>query len=94
MASSTAALSPPNFSGENYQIWVVKMKAYLKGHGLWKYIDGDPEPAPLAENSTLQQMKSYEEEMTKCQQALSFIHAAISDTIFTRIMTCESAKEA
>jgi len=27
--------APPVFSGENYQIWYVKMKSYLEASGLW-----------------------------------------------------------
>lgn len=94
MASSSSPLSPPIFNGENYQVWAVKMKTYLKGLGLWKYVEEDSAPEPLRANPTLQQIRSHEEEITKGPKALSFIHAAVSDSIFTRIMTCESAKEA
>lgn len=49
-------------------------------------------PETLRENTTLQQTKSLEDEIAKGPKALSFTHAAISDSIFTRIMTCEFDK--
>jgi len=30
--------TPPVFSGENYQIWYVKMKSYLEASGLWDVV--------------------------------------------------------
>ncbi|KAH0696223.1 hypothetical protein KY285_013055 [Solanum tuberosum] len=57
-------------------------------------VEEDSAPEPLRANPTLQQIKSHEEEIAKGPKALSFIHAAVSDSIFTRIMTCESTKEA
>ncbi|KAK0599675.1 hypothetical protein LWI29_007508 [Acer saccharum] len=38
---SSAALQVLQFSGENYQIWVVKMRSYLKSFGLWEYVAED-----------------------------------------------------
>ena len=40
------------------------------------------------------EIKKYEEEKTKKPKALTCIHAALSDAIFSRIMTCETAKQA
>ena len=39
--SSNATLHVPQFSGENYQIWAVKMKSYMKAFGLWDYVNED-----------------------------------------------------
>ncbi|XP_031250405.1 uncharacterized protein LOC116108293 [Pistacia vera] len=36
----------------------------------------------------------YEEEMSKAPRALSHIHSAVTDLVFTRIMACETAKKA
>lgn len=45
MASSSAmATGPPFFNGENYHIWAIKMKAYLKAQSLWDVVENDLEP--------------------------------------------------
>ena len=42
----------------------------------------------------MNQIRIHEEELTKAPRALAYIHAAVSDSIFTRYMVCETAKEA
>lgn len=93
-SSSYSAPPPPVFSGENYPIWSVKMKAYLKAYDLWEVVETGRDPPPLRDNATVAQMKQHSEECAKKFKALSCLHSAVSDVIFTRIMACESAKEA
>ena len=38
-----STLSPPVFYDKNYHVWVVKMKAHLRGLGLWKWIESERE---------------------------------------------------
>ena len=56
-----------NFStsthGENYHTWAIKMKANLKGLNLWKVVENDVNFATLPSNSTLMQLKKYEEDL-------------------------------
>ncbi|KAF2320245.1 hypothetical protein GH714_026361 [Hevea brasiliensis] len=94
MASSSNPLSPPHFNGENYHVWAVKMRAYLRGLGVWQYVEENRVPPPLRQNPTLNQIRQHEDEVAKAPKALSYIHAAVSDSVFTRIMACESAHEA
>ncbi|KAF2283870.1 hypothetical protein GH714_016679 [Hevea brasiliensis] len=95
MASSGySAPPPPVFSGEGYSIWSVKMKAYLKAFDLWEVTETGRQPGPLREDPTLAQLKAHSEECAKGFKALSCIHSAVSDVIFTRIMACETAKQA
>ncbi|KAL6323788.1 hypothetical protein AAG906_002256 [Vitis piasezkii] len=82
-SSNTSALSTPVFNGENYQVWAVKRKAYLRGL-----------VQPLGNNPTLNQIRAHEEEEAKAPRALSYIHAAVSEPIFTRIIARETPKEA
>ncbi|XP_015572744.2 uncharacterized protein LOC107260986 [Ricinus communis] len=42
----------------------------------------------------LHQIRQHEEEVVKALKALSYIHAVVSDPIFTKIIACESAHEA
>ena len=38
-----STLSPPVFDGENYHVWVVKMKAHLRGLDLWQWVESERE---------------------------------------------------
>ncbi|XP_050231899.1 uncharacterized protein LOC126680763 [Mercurialis annua] len=95
MASgSFQAPQAPIFTGENYQIWSVKMKSYLKALSLWNVVESGKEPAPLPENPTMHQIKVYEEEAARKDRALTCIYSALSDAIFTSIMDCDTPKKA
>ncbi|XP_015167177.1 uncharacterized protein [Solanum tuberosum] len=94
MASdSFLGADPPMFTGENYHIWVIKMKAYLKALSLWETIETEDDPLPLGPNPTVAQMKIYEDAKSRKPKALRCLHSALSDVIFTRIMACETPKE-
>ncbi|XP_050238095.1 uncharacterized protein LOC126687580 [Mercurialis annua] len=90
---SNSAPVIPQFSGENYQIWVVKMRYYLRSQGLWEIVDEDKQVPPLRANPTLAQIKLHEEEKMKRDKAITFLHSALSDAIFTSIMHLETAKQ-
>ena len=62
MASSNISLpAPPVFTGKNYEIWAVKMKAQLRAYDLWDVVETGAEPPPLQENSTVAQMRFHSE---------------------------------
>lgn len=44
-------------------------------------------------NPIIAQLKQHNEEITKRFRALSCIHSAVSNSIFTRIMACENTKD-
>ncbi|KAK4413975.1 hypothetical protein Salat_2810300 [Sesamum alatum] len=94
MATSSifSAPSPPIFTGDNYHAWSVKMEAYLRGLLLWEAIESDV-GAEMPENPTLNQLKVYEEKVSRKYRDLSNLHAAVDETIFTRIMACKTAKQ-
>ncbi|KAG8484775.1 hypothetical protein CXB51_021025 [Gossypium anomalum] len=84
---------PPVFTGENYHIWVVKMKTYLQAHDLWSVVENDAEPPPLRANPTVAQMRQHAEETAKKPKAMACLQNGVSDVIFTRIMACDSPKQ-
>ncbi|KAF3445416.1 hypothetical protein FNV43_RR10592 [Rhamnella rubrinervis] len=65
-----------------------QMQSYLNALSLWESILSDIDPALLVANSTLNQIRQHEEEKSKKPKALSCIHAALSDSIFSRIIDC------
>ncbi|KAG8473238.1 hypothetical protein CXB51_035235 [Gossypium anomalum] len=91
--SFTPPPPPPVFAGENYHIWVVKMKTYLQAHDLWSVIENDAEPPPLRANPTITQMRQHSEECAKKHKAMTCLQNGVSDVIFTRIMACDSPKQ-
>ncbi|KAK0582018.1 hypothetical protein LWI29_020521 [Acer saccharum] len=90
---SSTAIPIPRFSGESYQILVVKMRSYLKSFGLWEFVDQDKQIPPLRANPTIAQIKQHEEEKMKKEKAVACLHSALTDAVFTSIMHLETAKE-
>ena len=52
-SSNYSPLPPPVFNGENYPIWIVKMKTYLKARDLWEVVETSKEPPQLRANPTI-----------------------------------------
>ncbi|XP_017621494.1 uncharacterized protein LOC108465629 [Gossypium arboreum] len=95
MASSGfSPAAPPIFNGEGYHIWVVKMKTYLQALDLWEVVNLDVELVPLRVNPTVAQIRQHADERTKRHKAMSCIQNCVLDVIFTRIMACETPKQA
>ncbi|KAF3652820.1 hypothetical protein FXO38_15911 [Capsicum annuum] len=92
-SNSFLGTGPLMFTGENYHIRIIKMKAYLKALSLWEAVESENDPPPLGPNTTIAQMKNYEDAKSKKPKALTYLHSALSDVIFTRIMSCETPKE-
>ncbi|KAL0298902.1 UNVERIFIED_CONTAM: hypothetical protein Sradi_6550000 [Sesamum radiatum] len=68
------------------------MEAYLRDLLLWEAVESDVE-VEMLENPTLNHLKVYEEKISRKYRALSNLHAAVDETIFTRIMACKTAKQ-
>ena len=93
MDSANFPAKTPVFTGQNFGVWVVKMEIYLKAFDLWEIVESDKQPTPLGNNPTIAQMKFFNEEKAKRFKALTCLHNAVSEEIFTRIIACKSAKE-
>jgi len=91
--TSFSHISSPIFDGENYQLWAVKMETYLEAMDLWEAIEEDYEVHPLPNNPTVAQIKNHKERKTRKLKAKACLFAAVSTTIFTRIMSLKSAKD-
>ena len=84
----------PVFNGQNYAAWEVKMKAYLRAYDLWDAVEKDDEVDPLPDHPTIAQKKNHTEPTTKKYKALTAIRSAKSEELFTRLMTCDTTKQA
>ncbi|XP_016755167.2 uncharacterized protein [Gossypium hirsutum] len=91
--SNFSVVAPPVFDGDNYQMWAVRMETYLEALDLWEPIEEDYEVPPLPANPTVAQIKAQKEKKTRKSKAKACLFAAVSQMIFTRIMSLKSAKE-
>ena len=91
--ASLNALAPLVFDGINYQVWVVRMEAYLDASDLWEAVSEEYEVPPLSDNPTMAQIKLHNERRQRKSKAKASLFAAVSSTIFTRIMTLKTANE-
>lgn len=92
-SENTLSLAPPTFDGENYQMWAIKMEAYLEANDLWEAVEEDYAVPALPANPTVAQMKNHKENKQRKSKARAILFAAVSPAIFTRIMSFKSAKE-
>ncbi|KAH9678769.1 hypothetical protein KPL71_025858 [Citrus sinensis] len=90
--ASFSAIAPMVFDGNNYQLWAVRMETYLEALDLWEAVEEDYEILALPNNPTMAQIKAHKEKKTKKSRAKACLFAAVSSTIFTRIMSLKSAK--
>ena len=65
MAMNKFSTPIPILIVENYHIWAIKMKAYLKGPSLWEVIKNDADHVALPSYPILTQLKKYEEDLVK-----------------------------
>ncbi|XP_074306424.1 uncharacterized protein LOC141641668 [Silene latifolia] len=95
MASSSAMPSAPIFVGENYDFLCIKMKAMLTPLDLWEMIEqGFKLPESTVEQKiSSDEQKLVKEKTTKNARAIAYLHSAIGEAIFPRIVNTTSAKE-
>jgi hypothetical protein len=91
--ASFSQIAPPIFDGESYQLWAVKMKTYLEAFNLWKAVEDDYEVHSLPTNLIVAQIRNHKERKTRKSKSKACLFAAISTTIFTRIMSLKLAKD-
>ncbi|PNX63342.1 hypothetical protein L195_g061579, partial [Trifolium pratense] len=69
------------------------MEAYLEANDLWEAVEEDYEVLQLPNNPTIAQIRSHKEMKTRKSKARASLFAAVTEEIFTRIMTIKSAFE-
>ncbi|KAA3469005.1 Retrovirus-related Pol polyprotein from transposon TNT 1-94 [Gossypium australe] len=62
-SNSFAPPNPPVFTRENYPIWTMKMKAYLRAFDLWDAVETKRDMPPLRANPTIAQIKQHSDEI-------------------------------
>jgi len=67
--SNFSAMTPPVFTGDNYQMWIVRMETYLETLDLWEALEEDYEIQSIPENPTVAQIKAQKEKKMKRSKA-------------------------
>nr|CAN76244.1 hypothetical protein VITISV_023380 [Vitis vinifera] len=83
MEESSLTVAPSVLDGDNYETWAVRMTA----------VEENYEVPPLGANPTVAQMKLHKERRTRKAKAKACLFAAVSPSIFIKIMKIDSAAE-
>nr|XP_028946857.1 uncharacterized protein LOC114820408 [Malus domestica] len=91
--SGGGELRAPIFNGENFDFWQIRMKTIFRSYELWSIVEMGFLPPAKAEGEIAEaEMKLHRENLVKDARALGIIQGAMSDQIFPRIATLETAK--
>ncbi|KAL3755900.1 hypothetical protein ACJRO7_002879 [Eucalyptus globulus] len=96
-STSSVQLQLPKLNGKNYNNWSVQMKVLFRSQDLWNLVEnGYTEVADVEEFNALrkEEKESLVESRKKDQKALYAIFQAVEETIFEKISSAETAKEA
>ena len=85
--STTSQPLIPVFDGDKYQFWSIKMKTLFKSQDLWDLIEDGYDEKEKDEQKLKENKK-------KDAKALFFLQQSVSDSLFSRIASANSSKEA
>ncbi|RVW82635.1 hypothetical protein CK203_037380 [Vitis vinifera] len=93
MEESSLTVAPSILDGDNYETWAVRMTVHLQALDVWEAVEENYEVPPLGANPTVAQMKLHKERRTRKAKAKACLFAAVSPSIFIKIMKIDSAAE-
>jgi hypothetical protein len=95
--ATTSNLQPPTFTGNNYEMCSLTMKAVFRGQYVWEIVENDyVEPVDQESCNSLTQANKYvlKDQRKKDGKALFYIlHQAMHERILPRIASAKQAKE-
>nr|KYP60022.1 hypothetical protein KK1_015469 [Cajanus cajan] len=97
MASNTVNFSSvplPVFTGENFDLWKLKLKTYFISQKLWDIIQSGCTKLDNTITLSKEEQKKLEDCEQKDAQALFVLQQAVGETIARRIMDADTAKKA
>ena len=84
----------PVFTGENFDLWKLKLKTYFISQKLWDIVQSGYTKPDNIETLSEEERKKLEDSEQKDAQALFVLQQAVGETIARRIMDAETAKRA
>ncbi|XP_022007583.1 uncharacterized protein LOC110906815 [Helianthus annuus] len=82
----------PKLLGPNYYHWHIQMRVLLESHELWTIVEEGYTDLPA--NASESDQNIQREKIKKDRKALHIMFQAVSETIFERVATCKTSKEA
>ncbi|KAJ0016484.1 hypothetical protein Pint_11974 [Pistacia integerrima] len=92
--TSPLALPIPIFTGENYDVWSIKMKTYFLSQDLWDIVNYGNYLEISSSTLSEQQQEQLKESKKNDAAALFILQQAVDDNIFRKISRAQKAKEA
>ena len=106
--TGSSDLRTPQFNGENYDFWSVKMKTIFRAYDLWDVVECCDTSTQVSNESSSGETSGLKDKKTesgeaaaetkekriKDAKALSIIQGALTDDIFPRIRNEETARGA
>ena len=93
--ASTSKTIVPEFDGENYDFWCVRMKTLFISRDLLEYVeDGFEESIGNRDEMSTAEKAKQREHIREDAKALLLIQEGVTKTIFPRIINARSSKEA
>ncbi|KAK5772842.1 hypothetical protein PVK06_049141 [Gossypium arboreum] len=78
-----------------YELTLQSVRVWTAAETLvHEVVNADKEPPLLRAKPTIAQMRQHSEECAKKRKAITCLQNGVSDMIFTRIMFCETPKQA
>ncbi|KAL6314090.1 hypothetical protein AAG906_011825 [Vitis piasezkii] len=93
MEESSLTVAPSILDGDNYETWAVRMTVHLQALDVWEAVEENYEVPPLGANPTVAQMKLHKERKIRKAKVKACLFAAVSPSIFIKIMKIDSAVE-
>ncbi len=95
--TSTSNLQPPTFTGNNYELWCLTMKALFKGQDVWEIVENGY--VELADQVAYNALTQAEKDILKDQRKkdgkeMFYIHQAMHESILPRVASAKKVKEA
>ena len=87
----------PQFNGNNYDYWAIKMRTMFSSQGLWNLVeDGLEEPANEQAFNALKQTKKdlMKSNRNKDSKSLFYLYQEVHENIFPRISVAKKSKDA
>jgi len=84
----------PVFTGENFDLWKLKLKTYFISQKLWDIVQSGYTKPDNIETLSKEKRKKLKHSEQKDAQALFVLQQAVGETIARRIMDAETAKRA
>ncbi|XP_022003519.1 uncharacterized protein LOC110900972 [Helianthus annuus] len=82
----------PKLLGQNYYHWHIQMKVLLESQDLWSIMEEGYNQ--LASGASESDHNAHKERVKRDKKALHIIFQAVNETVFERIATCTTSKEA